>query len=91
MRGAAMDETYFKTAQHFLETFQIIADKYKTAPADVKREIFNLFFTKQTLADGKLVLEPSPIMQEVAVVSNLSSGRDDWTRTSDLMHPMHAL
>ncbi|MBI2636509.1 recombinase zinc beta ribbon domain-containing protein [Candidatus Peregrinibacteria bacterium] len=77
--SAALDEAYFKTAAHFLETFKIIADKYKTAPAEVKREIFHLFFTKHTLSDRKLILEPSPIMQEVATIANLSNGRDDWT------------
>lgn len=77
--STAMDEAYFKTAQHFLETFQILASKYKNAPPDVKREIFNLFFTKQTLDGGKLILEPTPIMQHVSVISNLSHGRDDRT------------
>ena len=87
----ALDEAYFKTAQHFLETFQIIADKYKTADSDVKREILNLFFSKRTLNKGNLILKPSPIIEEIAVIANLSSGRGERTRTSGLMVPNHAL
>jgi site-specific DNA recombinase len=75
--GRALDGAYFKTAQKFLETFQIIAQKYKNAPADVKREVCDLFFTKRTYAGGKLILEPSPIMREVADVAELSDGRGD--------------
>ena len=91
LESKAMDAAYFKTAQHFLETFQILAQKYKTAPSDLKREICDLFFTKRSLVGGKLLFEPSPIMQEVAVIANLSNGRDGGTRTHGLLLPKQAL
>lgn len=87
----AMDAAYFRSAKQFLEMFKIVADRYKAAAPEVKREVLEFFFSKKSLIDGKLLLKPNPILEQVAVVSNLSSGRDGGTRTRDLLLPKQAL
>ena len=87
----ALNEAYFKTAKQFLETFKIIADKYKTATSEVKREVLNLFFSKRSYEDWKLVMKPFPIVQQVSEIANLRNGRGDRTWTCGLMVPNHVL
>jgi site-specific DNA recombinase len=87
----ALDEAYFKTATQFVQTFQTIADRYKTAPSDLKREILDFFFSKKELTQGKLVLKPNPIMQQVALIADLSNGRGGGTRTRGLLVPNQTL
>lgn len=86
----AMDEAYFKTAEHFLETFQILADKYKTAKPEIKREVLDLFFSKRILKDGKTLFKPNTIVKQVSLIANLSNGRGGRTRTGGLVVPNHA-
>lgn len=70
----ALDAAYFKTAQEFLKTFQTLADSYKTASPDLKREILLFLFSKRELARGKLLLKPTPLLEQVSIIANLACG-----------------
>ena len=70
----ALDVAFIKTAQKFLETFRVLSGCYKTASSDVKREVLDLFFSKRMLNNGRLVLEPTSAVKQVAKIADLSNG-----------------
>ena len=85
--SSALDMAYFKTAEHFLEIFSIVSNKYKTADWDLKREIINLFFTKITIKNRSGSFEPTPILTECNSECFFVNGRKRKTRTYNPAFP----
>jgi len=73
--SSSQDIAYFKTAEHFLEIFDIVSSKYKTADSELKREIINLFFTKITIKNRSGSFEATPVLTECKSVCFLKNGR----------------
>ena len=82
-KNKALDEAYFQTAQKLFETFKILSGSYKNASDEIKCEVLNLFFSNRTLKDGRLLLEPTPVVRKVLKSSNQNNGWGGGIRTPE--------